>query len=173
MKKSQQALLAGIGMVALVLTLVLVLNNAASANEPVERPFKMTEYGYVTDEGPDVGDCAVVTVEASGEGNATHMGLVSITRTHCFDFEHDPPIYDGEWEAVAANGDKIWGTYSGVLVPTEFGDNGPIRGTITAPFTIDGGTGHFEGATGGGITTSDYDMVADEGEFVSEGTIVY
>jgi hypothetical protein len=173
MNKSRQALLAGFGIVALVLTLVLVLNNAASAKESVERPFKMVEYGYVIDEGPDGVDCPVIKVEAGGDGNATHMGLVSITRTHCFDIAADQPISDGYWEAEGANGDKIWGSYAGVLVPTEFGENGPIRGTITSPFTIDGGTGRFEGATGEGVTTSDYDMVADEGEFVSEGTIVY
>lgn len=174
MKRSKQALLAGFGIVALVLTLVLVLNNAASANESVERPFKMVEYGYVIDEGPDVGDCSFATVEAGGEGNATHMGLVRIDRSHCFDPTNDPVLYDGYWEAVGANGDKIWGSYTGALVPTEFDENGvPIRGTITSPFTIDGGTGRFEGATGEGVTTSDYDMVADEGEFVSEGTIVY
>jgi hypothetical protein len=57
-------------------------------------------------------------------------------------------------------------------VPTEFAEQGnPIRGLITSPFTIEGGTGRFADATGQGTATGDYDLVADEGDFSSVGTI--
>jgi hypothetical protein len=173
MKKRQQVLLGSVGILALVLALVVVLNNSASAEQPVERPFQMKSFDYVTQEGPNVGDCPVITVEIGGEGNATHMGQVSISRRHCFNPAEDPPISEGYWEVEGANGDKIWGSYSAVLVPTEFDGNVPIRGEITGPFTIDGGTGQFEGATGEGVTTGDYDLVADSGDFITEGTIIY
>ena len=80
-------------------------------------------------------------------------------------------IHDGVYEITAANGDKLWGVYSGALQPTEFGDHGPIRGIITSPSTIDGGTGRFAGAQGEYLAVGDYDLVADQGSFKFTGWI--
>ena len=82
-------------------------------------------------------------------------------------------MHDGTYTITAANGDTIWGTYSGGLQPTEFGAEGPIRGIITSPTTIDGGTGRFTNAQGEYLTVGDYDLVADEGDFEMEGWISY
>lgn len=159
----------------LVAVLLAAVNiDGAMADEQVERPFRMQTYGYVVEEGPDVGDCSFETVITKGEGTATHMGAVKVDRTHCFSPFSNPPIYDGEWQAEGADGSKIFGTYEAYMTFTEFDANGnPIRGQITAPFTITGGTGRFAGATGGGVTTADYDLVTDDGQFLSEGTITY
>ena len=175
MKKNFPKTFTLIGILSLLSVLATVVNiGSASSGQAVERPFRMQTYGVVVDEGPNLGNCPFVTVLAEGEGNATHMGLVSINRTHCFDPTADTPISDGYWEAVAANGDKIWGSYEGTLVPTDFNDKGePIRGRIDSPYTIDGGTGRFEGASGSGVTTADYDLVEDAGHFVTEGVITY
>lgn len=154
--------------------LVMVDSGVASASMPVPRPFRMQSYGYVVDEGPHAGDCSFATVIAEEDGVATHMGEVKIKRTHCFSPFNSPPIYDGQWEAEGADGDKVYGTYEGALTFTEFdADGNPIRGRIDSQFTITGGTGRFQGASGGGSVTGDYDLVADAGEFISVGTITY
>jgi hypothetical protein len=154
--------------------LVVVDSGVASASTAAPRPFRMQEYGYVVDEGPHAGDCSFATVIVSADGVATHMGAVDISRTHCFSPFNDPPIYEGEWEAEGANGDKVYGAYEGTMTFTEFdADGNPIRGRIDSQFPITGGTGKFQGASGGGRVTSDYDLVADAGTFISEGIITY
>jgi hypothetical protein len=175
MKKEFRTPVAMLALFSLVVALLIVLGNGVvSAGDAVERPFRMQTYGYVVDEGPHAGDCSFATVIAEEHGVATHMGAVNVSRTHCFSPFNNPPIYDGEWEAVGADGDKVYGTYEGSLTFTEFDANGdPIRGTIDSQFTITGGTGRFQGATGGGSVSADYDLVADAGNFITEGTITY
>lgn len=154
--------------------LVMVDSGVASASTAAPRPFRVQSYEYVVDEGPHAGDCSFATVIVAGDGVATHMGTVDISGTHCFSPFNDPPIYAGEWEAEGANGDKVYGTYEGTMNFTEFdADGNPIRGQINGQFTITGGTGHFQGASGGGRITGDYDLVADAGTFIREGIITY
>lgn len=158
--------------VALLLTLV-ISSMALAQDNTVERPFRMTSSASVLNEAPSA-DCPFLDVNVGGTGNATHMGQVTVSRNHCFSPAHDPAFYDGTWEVIAANGDKIWGTYEGNGVPIAFDDQGnPILLQITAPFTIDGGTGRFQGASGSGITRGTLDMRTHAGDFVSEGNITY
>jgi hypothetical protein len=157
----------------LALSVVLWQQAAAVAQEPVERPFRMQTVGVVLSEEPSA-DCPVLQTVVESSGTATHMGAVTLTRTHCFSPTGDPPISDGYWEAFAANGDRIWGSYQASLVPTQFDDQGqPIVGLITAPYTVEGGIGRFEGATGEGTTSGEFDLVNGIGDFVSEGWIRY
>lgn len=168
-----------VGIVVILLLLVAVIYGVAAANTDQQRPFKGGTFGWVTSEGVIEGShCPVIEVNAEGSGEVTHLGAITVVRQHCFTPPDHPAfngsvMHDGVYEMTAANGDKIWGTYSGELQPTEFGDQGPIRGIITAPSTIDGGTGRFAGATGEYMTTGDYDLVADEGDFVFDGWITY
>jgi hypothetical protein len=174
MKKRQSVL--GLALMAIFLTVVALTLSAggqAAASETVERPFKMDTYEVVTDKAPSAA-CPVEHVQVVGEGTATHLGNLTLTRSHCFSPEHSPPVYNGHWEATAANGDKIWGSYDGTLIPTEFDDNGmPVRGIVDSPFTVEGGSGRFAGAGGAGTFTGDYDLVNDVGYFHGEGTLDY
>ncbi len=168
-----------LGVVLLVSVLVVVVVGAAAAGRNRQRPFKATSYEVVTSEGVIEGsECPAFEVNAEGSGKGTHLGKFTLVRRHCFTPPDHPAftgsvMHDGVYEITAANGDKIWGTYSGDLQPTEFGENGPIRGIITSPSTIDGGTGRFAGAQGEYEAVGDYDLVADEGEFKFMGWLSY
>lgn len=168
-----------IGLSALVLAAVIFGGALAAGDQ--QRPFKAASSEWVTEEGFIEGsDCPVFTVLSAGSGEATHLGKFTVVRQHCFTPPDHPafdpavgPMHDGWYEITAANGDTIFGTYSGMLEPTEFGPEGPTKGIITSPTTIDGGTGRFANAQGEYLTVGDYDLVADEGDFDMEGWISY
>ena len=122
--------------------------------------------------------CPAAEVNATGSGEGEPIGKFTVVRRHCFTPPDHPDfagevMHDGAYEITTENGDKIWGTYAGSLEPTEFGEAGPIRGIITSPSTIDGGTGQYASASGEYIAVGDYDLVADEGDFEFEGWIEY
>jgi len=143
-----------------------------------QRPFKAQSFEVVTSEGVIEGsECPAFEVNSEGSGTGTHIGDFTLVRRHCFTPPDHPAfagdvIHDGSYEIIAANGDKLWGTYSGAFQPTEFGNQGPIRGIITSPSTIDGGTGRFAGAIGEYQAVGDYDLVAEQGDFTFDGWIV-
>ncbi|MBT8398936.1 MAG: hypothetical protein KJO98_00535 [Rhodothermia bacterium] len=89
-------------------------------------------------------DCPDGTIPVSGEadGFQSHMGKITSTYSHCSYFFVDPsnPSYvDGWMIVIAANGDKIFGAYDGMVTgPTSFIDQ----------LTITGGTGRFTDAEG-------------------------
>jgi hypothetical protein len=167
------------GILVLIVVLGLAIYGIAAANSNQQLPFKAQSFEFVTSEGVVEGsDCPVFEVNSEGSGTGTHIGDFTVVRKHCFTPPDHPAftgevIHDGTYEITAANGDKLWGTYSGELQPTEFDDQGPIRGVITSPSTIDGGTGRFAGAHGEFQAVGDYDLVADEGDFEFEGWISY
>lgn len=162
--------------------LVIVLGSAAFAAKAANQkglPFKARSFEVVTQEGILEGSkCPAFEVIAEGSGTGTHIGDFTVIRRHCFTPPDHPAftgevIHDGKYEITAANGDKLWGTYSGQLQPTEFGEQGPTRGIITAPSTIDGGTGVFAGAQGKFKAVGDYDLIRDQGTFKYYGWISY
>jgi hypothetical protein len=168
--------------IAGLLVLIVLLGAAVyavGAASRSKRPFKAQSFETVTSEGVLEGSaCPAFEVNSSGSGTGTHIGQFTVVRRHCFTPPDHPAfkgqvIHDGTYEITSANGDKLWGTYSGELQPTEFGDQGPIRGVITSPSTIDGGTGRFAGAQGEYQAIGDYDLVAEEGSFEFEGWISY
>lgn len=168
--------------IASLLVLVLVLGSAAyavAAANQTKRPFKARSFEVVTQEGVLEGsDCPAFEVLSEGSGSGTHIGDFRVVRRHCFTPPDHPAftgkvIHDGTYEITADNGDKLWGTYSGQLQPTEFGEQGPIRGIITSPSTIDGGSGRFAGAQGEYLAVGDYDLVAEQGSFIFKGWISY
>jgi hypothetical protein len=96
------------------------------------------------------------------EGNGTHLGKF----TGSFDFcacggpnpEHPMGFaYEGSGTVmIAANGDELWVDFpdGGFVNMTQPEDNQPeyVASWWKDPFVITGGTGRFEGATGGGMT---------------------
>ncbi len=64
------------------------------------------------------------------------MGKVTASNSHCPALPEY--IGDGHLTIVAANGDKVYGTY----------DYDPSDETNVIPITITGGTGRFKGASG-------------------------
>jgi hypothetical protein len=135
--------------------------NARMVMDDNSRPFKATAkaYAVVGQVGP------ILEISISGSGHATHMGKISIWQHHYVDLI-SMTFYDGRFVWTAANGDTIEGGYFGSMVPTSVGFE------IHGQFTIDGGTGRFEDAVGGGIASGMqyFDNTAD---LRLDGTITY
>jgi hypothetical protein len=85
-------------------------------------------------------------VSLAGGGTATHVGKYTIVNSHCV-HPSTGALTGGRFVKIAANGDRIFGTYTGnstVIQPPA-----PIAiFRITGTITFTGGTGRFTGATG-------------------------
>ena len=81
-------------------------------------------------------------VDGSGSGNATHLGHYTVT----YEFEVYIPTLTGSGTAhfIAANGDSLFTDVTGQATPTE----NPDVLFIVETYTIGGGTGNFDGASG-------------------------
>ena len=170
--------------IAVVLTLVVGTASVAGASNATpekELPFSAvvtsTEFGFNTD--PDAvaarcGDVArafsVTTTKAVG--TATHLGRIDLVAEHCsyLDESGNPgPYTKGEISITAANGDVLLGTYSDGISLTP----PPLIEFIDVFAFVDGGTGRFVEASGGGVEVGVFDAVANEIALKMEGVIVY
>jgi hypothetical protein len=89
------------------------------------------------------GRCApLLLVSLQGGGTATHIGKYTIVNSHCVNPETGE-LTSGTFVKVAANGDRIRGSYGGNAIPT-----GPGTFNITGTITFEGGTGRFANASG-------------------------
>jgi len=139
-------------------------------------PFKGTMWGSEVTFDPAIpaGRCvemagvadALTTFQVSGY--ATHLGRVDVVAEHCSDF--DTVTYgDGRLTITAANGDVLKGTYT--------------NGTMTAPppesgfqdeFTfVNGGTGRFTFASGGGTEMGTFNFNTFDSSVHMEGVVSY
>jgi hypothetical protein len=107
------------------------------------------------------GRCAALTNAISGTGQITHLGHFTTAQSHCIDPTGADPLAftDGVFTFTAANGDTIFGTYSGRLVPTAT----PGLFQVDGVFTIEGGTGRFANASGGGDASGETDLADPAG----------
>ena len=104
-----------------------------------------------------------------GEGNATHLGKIIASMTFCV----DPPNFaykNGQGVFVAANGDEL---YYWIPSPGEVGyiipyDHPVYDYQFQDPFTFNGGTGRFEGASGEGYTNSFVNLFDDDNNIIPE-----
>jgi hypothetical protein len=114
----------------------LALGGPARAGEQV--PFKGRSSGVVTVVGFDP-VAGIASTHVEGEGVATHLGRFTLTAdaTVAVNLPGGPAA--GSWTLTAANGDQLFVTFvaSGIDPTHGIGD-----------FTIEGGTGRFQGATG-------------------------
>jgi hypothetical protein len=125
----------GISLLVTVLA-ALALSGPATAGEQV--PFKGRSSGVVTVVGFDpVAGIAFTRVE--GEGVATHLGRFTLTAVATVAVNLPGGPAAGSWTLTAANGDQLFATF------VAFGID-PTHGI--GDFTIVGGTGRFQGATG-------------------------
>jgi len=154
---------ATVGVLAIVLLVLSTISiSAAYAKTGVqEKPFKVTGKGSaVALSGPPI-----LEIVVTGSGHSTHMGKVGIWQHHLVNVI-TMTFYDGTFVWTAADGDTIEGSYSGNLVPTSAGFE------IHGSFKIDGGTGRFAGASGGGAALG-MQYNDNTAELELDGTISY
>jgi hypothetical protein len=81
-----------------------------------------------------------------GGGTATHVGKYTIVNSHCLNLSTGA-LTNGTFIKTAANGDQIFGTYTGsttiIQPPAPIGIFG-----VTGTLNFTGGTNRFAGATG-------------------------
>ena len=87
----------------------------------------------------------IVDVLLNAEGNATQFGQFTLVFPHRVDRSSVPSTAIGTYHFTAANGDTLTADVLGRATPTS--TPGVLRGVEIA--TITGGTGRFDGATGG------------------------
>jgi hypothetical protein len=138
------------------------------------RPFTGTAEGQVT--FPVDPSCPLgVRTTWTAIGTLNHLGLAAAAGDHCADLPN--LATNGQITLVAANGDRLYGTYSGTNQP---GMPPPIGGTITGDtqVKITGGTGRFASAGGqlhmiAHITFEGFDDPTWPAAFTWTGTLSY
>jgi hypothetical protein len=109
--------------------------------------------------------CPALTIQIQGTGTATHLGNLTTVQSHCV----APPSFaftNGEFTFTAANGDQLFGTYEGELLPLD-----PPLAAVDGEFTFTGGTGRFVGTTGSGDASGVQNLATGDATVVLEGTI--
>src|SRR5687768_7640672 len=123
--------------VGALLAVLAVLTLSAPALAAVEQlPFKGRSSGVVTTTGFDP-VAMIASTHVEGQGQATHLGQFTVTGD--VDVNVVTGIAEGTWTLTAANGDRLFLTMTGRGIDETHG---------IGTFTVVGGTGRFEGATG-------------------------
>jgi hypothetical protein len=106
--------------------------------------------GSIISQGAGRCGAGLTTVEIALAGTLTHLGAVTGVQSACF----LPPnpvapfsLTNGLFSLTFAGMGTLFGTFGGTLTPT-----GPQQFVGTSAYVITGGTGQFNGATGGGRT---------------------
>lgn len=145
-----------------VLSLVLAAAVAAAVSSEARAgdqvPFKGCLEGTVTRSLPP----PPIDVDIEAVGNATHLGLFTVDIPHLV----VPPHADGFYYFEAANGDSLTAEFEGVSAPYE-----PGVLYIVEVATITGGTGRFEGASGGFVAERYYYIAAGVTVGTFQGTV--
>lgn len=157
--------------------LALAASVGSSAAASDERPFRALLSGddvifdFTVPAGRcvEMGDTADAIATFRGEGHATHLGHVAVVAEHCSDL--DTLAYgDGVLALTAANGDVLRVTYG----PGESDPSAFPTITFADDFRfVDGGTGRFVEASGGGVETGTVDVNTFEFTVHMQGSIVY
>ncbi len=143
----------------------------SSASAVKMLPFRATYHftAGLTPVPPEVCPTQLADI-ATGQGNATHLGRFAGETFSCVDLGN-LRLTDGRFTFTAADGSQVHGTYEADLVPLS-----PTLIAIAGTFTITGGTGRFQGATGGGSLTGHVNLATGasmldfDGEISSTGS---
>jgi hypothetical protein len=127
---------------ALLVLAALALPTYAGAGN--DMTLKGSETGTFQVLGPC--DGGGIALEVTGAGHSTRLGEYSALYVECFD-PATGAVTGGSFTLTAANGDTLYGTYSGQAFPT---DANAVA--YDDPGVITGGTGRFAGA--GGIAST-------------------
>lgn len=133
-------------MLTLALALCLTLAVPASISAAgASRPFKASIHGFAAP--TPTGPCELTNAETA-TAQVTHLGRSTMESNEIVDLCSNPEGAEitGQFTMTAANGDLLFGTYE-TLGHLDFGTS---EVTFSGQFTITGGTGRFEGASGGG-----------------------
>lgn len=131
--------------------LALIAALAAPAYGAADRPFKaridiQEQLGRST---RCLGDQGQPGLEGhfSGTGQATHLGAVQMLSAHCVTSMQNGSTFisDSQMTLEAANGDRIFGQYTGFITRSDAGVF-----TFEGTYFITGGTGRFVDASGTG-----------------------
>jgi hypothetical protein len=101
-----------------------------------------------------------VLEEFSGTGQGAHLGRFDAEQSHTVDLA-TTEVLGGTFTFTAANGETVFGTYSGRGAPLS-----AVLVLFEGTFTIEGGTGRFSDATGEG----DMFGLIDISDFPASGT---
>jgi hypothetical protein len=126
-------------------------STAAGAPARAQVPMKGTYEGTGIFTEPPA-SCPGFQSVFEGVGQETHTGRYTLTHTTCtVPIDATNSSFTGEFTKTAANGDLITGTFAGATQQVQFpGPSSPIGiFAITGTITFTGGTGRFEGASGG------------------------
>jgi hypothetical protein len=138
---------------------------AAAADQGAGAAFKVRA-AYDAVATPDAA-CGGLRVVAVGTATGTELGNGSWNDTECAAFTADGIRITGALTLTAANGDRLFVSYSAL---TAFPDaTGAIHPAGT--FTVTGGTGRFAQATGGGVLAADANVAAPATTATIDGTI--
>jgi hypothetical protein len=152
-------------LLSLVVLLALAMAAPVSAtqgNPEKELPFKGVFSGEFLGFNEDAEDIAErcddpattwAVTSFKGWGTATHMGNSYVYAEHC-SYTTNGTYGEGELTVVAANGDILYGTYTGGVSLS----GPPIVGFMDSFSFVDGGTGRFAVASGGGIEEGSVDF---------------
>ena len=148
-----------------VLTVMAALGLAGPVAAEEQVPFRGTLAGMRVSFTLIDPQHAVSEVDATGE--ATHLGRYELVINATVTLNDLVRTAIGTFQFVAANGDTLTGTISGISTPTAT----PGVNQIVETSIITGGTGRFAGATGGFTTNRliDTTTLLTIGSF--EGTI--
>ena len=146
--------------VALAVVGSLGLAGPAAAGDAV--PFQGRLDGEVT--RTPVSDTQV-GIDIDAGGTATLLGRFALAVPHLVDTTAKSA--SGEYRFVAANGDTLTATFTGLAGPSDI--PGVVR--IVEVATVTDGTGRFAGATGGFTVVRLYDPVAGTTTGYFEGSI--
>ena len=149
--------------VALLLAILLMGTTLAAASARKPLPLKGSIEAVETYQvnGP------TMFVTATGTGEATHLGRYTVS----YEVEVDLPTGTGTGlsaQYVAANGDTLFAEGSGQATPTD----DPTVFVVVETFTITGGTGRFDGATGNFTEERRVNIVTGVTSGTISGTIV-
>jgi hypothetical protein len=136
----------------------------ASAKDEVS--FNGSSVGQDTEVGPGPAP-GTLEIQGIGSGNSSHLGRTTFTYTYVIDLSDFS--FHGTSHTVAANGDTFDAVFTGYSLPT---DNPDVL-AIVQFYTITGGTGRFDGATGSFTLNGFYSLSTHVFTANSKGTIAY